>query len=233
MQQFVNLISVVALVALGGPSPVGSGPSFPPNRAELGGIIVVGQGVVRIPADTLHLEVRFFSRGSVQSIDSAGQSIAETMRANGVSDARWTLSLSGVVGGNSSGAIVGTIRKPTRDNVEAMARKMAATLPNSLAGTVQNFNVNSTLSVDDCSVAEGRAQGAAIADARARARRVASAADLKLGAILAVNESASFPNPGCGNVADVYGQRGSDNGFGPLDVPVSVTATVTFATGQL
>jgi len=224
-----TIIGLLLLLAAGrGAEAQVSPAAAPPSR----GVTVVGHGSVSVPPDRARLVVRLFANQRpgtpAGSLDEAGKTIANALRTAGVRDAAYVLPLAGTIGPGSSPAVVGTVSKPTRESAERMTRDVFANLPESLPGVV-SFQITSALIVDDCSAAEARAQTAAIADARARAERAASAAGLRLGAIESVNESMTFPSPGCGapNGAPL-GFNGGQDEYGPLAVVVSVTATVTF-----
>jgi uncharacterized protein YggE len=199
-------------------------PSAPP------GIIVPGRATVHVAPDAMHVQIRFFARANATGINDAGQTVATTMRANGIPDARWVLPLTGSLSSNTQGAVIGTIRKPTREGVEALLRRIVSALPASLDSVVSNFQISSTLTADDCSSAEARAQSAAMADAKARAGRVAAASGLRLGRIVNVYEGAYYPSPGCnGGDTATNAFRPQEDQFGPLDIPLTVSAVVTFA----
>jgi hypothetical protein len=193
-------------------------------------IVVVGHGVAHVHADILHLQLRFFARQGSANVDDAGRKIAEIMRSNGVPDAQWTLPLIGILSPSSQLAIVGSMRKPTREVVESMARRIAAAIPDSVAGAFQNANLLMNLALDDCGAAQAQAEAAAIADARRKAAHLAAYSGLKLGDIVGVGESNTFL-PACGDVA---GQQVNIDGqnalYGPLDVTVSENENVMFAT---
>jgi hypothetical protein len=216
-------------------------------------IVVTGRGVVRIPADRMRIDIRFFNRGIVPvrqagaasgatpapiitaaDFDAAGKTIADVLRMHGVPDARWMLPVLGALSPQgASPSIVGTIAKPTRERVEAIMRDALVAMPDSLAWMATNVQIQTTLGVDDCGPAEARAQQAAIADARVRAASIAQAAGVRLGSIVAVNELGSSLG-GCRTKPDDLGIL-SAGGFNAgqaepvLDVPIIVSATVTFA----
>jgi len=206
------------------------------------GITVMGRGVVRVPPDRMRIVVHFFqarvssapSAPSTPSltmpVDDVGRLVAQTMRANGVPDAQWQYALVGnFTPATTSGFIEGTIAKPTRESVEAIARKIFASLPESLSTSGQNAQIQISLQLDDCAAAEARAQQAAMADAHARAAATAHAFGVRLGPIFAVNESQTFPSPACDTQSENAGVTFNGGTSGTLSVPITVTATVTYA----
>ncbi|MBV9646135.1 MAG: SIMPL domain-containing protein [Candidatus Eremiobacteraeota bacterium] len=193
-------------------------------------IVVVGQGTVHAPADEMQIEVRLVPRPGSTNVDEVGRSIADIMRRNGIPDAQWRLPMIGFLSPASQGAIVGSIRKPTRETLEAMARRIVQAVPDSITSSVQNVNVTTALRLDDCRGWEARAEEAAIADARRRAERLASATRLSLGNVMGASATQVF-TPGCGNAAiRAGGPEGPFGAYGPLDVDVNESVTVTFAT---
>lgn len=222
-------IALLLLVSIGPTSAQVERIPLTPN-AVLPGITVSGHGAVRVSGDRMRLIVRVFFKppANDQVADSTGKSIAEIMRGHGVPDASWTIPLSGNLGGgNSVPVIVGTIAKPTREKAEAILRVVLAALPDSVTAVVQNPQVQTSLLVDDCSSAEGRAQSAAFADARRRAESVSRDAGVQLGSVTSVLQTSVLASA-CTSAGD--GSYG--NGFealGPLETTVSINETVTFA----
>jgi uncharacterized protein YggE len=204
----------------------GAGPVVP-----LGTINVVGRGVVRVPADLLLGRVMLFSRGSSASLDQATQTIVAAMRAHGIPDAAAVVPMNGSIGtqGNSNTAITGSLAKPTRERAEAILRDVLKALPDSLATVVTNAQVQTSLWLTDCAQSEGRAQQAALDDARRRAQMVAHAAGVRLGPVVGVTELQS-PVAQCGLPSDSNGLSYSSNDLaGPLAVSIFVNANVSFA----
>lgn len=206
--------------------PLTGGPVAPPET-----ITVAGRGVVRVPADLLRVRVQLFSRASSANLDQAGQTVVAVMRAHGVPDAAWVLPMSGYLGpqNNAGPIIVGSLAKPTRERAEAIVRDVLKALPDSLATVIANAQVQTALWVTDCTPAEGRAQQAALDDARRRAQMVAHAAGVRLGAVVGVTELGA-PATQCGPPPEMSGVMfGQNDTYGPLDVPIAVNATVSFA----
>jgi len=201
-------------------------------------ITVVGRGTIRVPADRMRVVVRIFGRsgatGTVGSLDDAGKTIAEALRAHGMPDAAWVLPLSGMLGQGGGGPqIVGTIEKPTRERVETIMRETVKALPDALASVIQSAQIQSSLFLNDCSDAEARAQKAAVADAHRRAEMIARAAGVRLGSVLAINEQSSVTGA-CLSPSDFgalgYNPQGNYfDPYGPLDVSIGVGATVSYA----
>jgi Protein of unknown function (DUF541) len=155
------------------------------------------------------------------------------MRANGIPDAQWTLPLVGFISSGSQGAILGSIRKPTRARVESIARQVAHAIPMTLAMKIANVNIISALALDDCSPGAAQAEVAMIADARAKAKRIAAASGLRLGKLVGVDENTPTA-PGCRsdipqsvNLTSIDGMGGM---YGSLDVTIEAVATVVFTT---
>lgn len=223
---------LVALAALA--AAPASAQFVPPGQSALppGRLTVVGHGSASVPPDRVRVTVRLFAQsqpGTVAaSLDDAGRTVANAMRAAGVRDAAYVLPVEGFLGPNAQPAVVGSVAKPTRETMERIARDAFKALPPTLPG-LQNFQISAFYIVDDCSDADARAQRSAMADARARAARAASAAGVKLGAILSVDESNAFA-PACLPATATLGQQqmGGDP-YGPLEVTVSVNAVVSFA----
>ena len=97
---------------------------------------------------------------------------------------------------------------------------------------MRNVAINAAAGIDDCRAVEARAQRDAIEDARERAKQIAAAAGLTLGAITNVSEAQNFPSPGCRSRSDPVEANNLPRDVtlsGPLQVPVTVFATVTFA----
>ena len=199
-------------------------------------ITVTGRGSVRVPADRMRVVVRIFGRSGATAtgadIDSAGKTIAEALRAHGMPDAAWVLPLNGTFGQNGGVApqIVGTVDKPTREHVETIMRDTLKALPDALATVVQNAQIQTSLFLTDCSGPEARAQKAALEDAHRRAETIARAAGVRLGSVVAVNEQ-GFPQACVSSNDAMFGYNPQNNfdAFGPLDVAIVVTATVSYA----
>ena len=207
------------------PGPIGS-------QQLAAGLTVVGRATVAVPADRMRVIVRLTPRNvTYAALDDLAKTVADAMRQAGIGDAHVALPLRGFLGPNSTVAIIGSVGHPTRESVEAILREALKAVPDQTAATLQNaYQVQTSLEVDDCTPAETRAQSAAIADARARAERAAAAAGLRLGGIIAINESGTFAPAACGAKSDdATPMQFSNDPYGSLSVPVSVTATVTFA----
>src|ERR1700694_5275561 len=128
-------------------------------------ITVSGRATVRTPADRLRFSLSIYGRGASTTLDEAGKSIASILRDRGISDATWTLPTSGGVSTqNATGAVIGTLAKPTREKAEAIIRGTFAALPASVMAFAQSAQLSTSLILDDCTAAEARAQTAAIAD---------------------------------------------------------------------
>ncbi len=204
-----------------------------PSRTD--GITVTGRATVRIPATRMRINVNVYGRGPTQSFDDAGKAIAQAMQRNGVPDARWVLPLSGGGNGNTQGTATGSIDGPTREKVETITRSVLKTLPESVAGSITNYNVQTLLAASDCSAEEARAIDAAIADARRRGMLVARAASVRLGDVVSVNATSPGTGQGCPTSPDdapsyaFNGYQPGNDPSGSTDIIENVFVTVTFA----
>jgi len=200
------------------------------------GITVTGRGVADAPADHMRVTVRFFAPmpNNAVNFDDTAKAVVAAMQSAGIANAREVLPIEGGVGPNTAPTVVATIDHPTHESVERLARQTVAALPDRTSRSSINFNVAAALFSDDCASAETRAQQAAIADARLRAKRAAAASGLRLGSIVAVNESSNFLPAGCPTSPDRAPFFGANYNYAidpsaPLAVPITVTATVTFS----
>jgi uncharacterized protein YggE len=231
-----NLLLVGALLAAGATAASAQAGAASRDGIEPAHVItVVGRGQVGVPPDRVRVILRFFPRNgpggtSAPAYDEAARDLVDAIKRAGAADARVSIPLEASSGPNVQPAVVAMVRKPTRDTIEKMARDTIANLPASVAPAFANYQLTTTLLLDDCSEPETRAQNAALADAHARAERVAAAAGVKLGAVVAVNEGASFGVDPC-RAATQFSpvQNGLVDPYGPLEVPVSVSAIVTYA----
>ncbi len=233
--KFFRSVLPGALLALA--PALASAQVFPANAPA--GLTVVGRASIAVPADRLSVTVRLYPRSVTNAaLDALAKSVADTMRGAGIADAREVLPLLGSLGPNSQLAVVGTIAHPTRASVESILRSVLATIPDTTAAAIgNNYQVSTALGIDDCDAAETRAQTAAFEDARARATRAAAAAGVHLGAILAINENSAFSDAACrANAGDANGAVATAGTFGPgmdpygsLNVPITATASVTYA----
>jgi uncharacterized protein YggE len=226
-------------------TPVGAQSSATPAA----GITVTGRGVVRVRADVMRVlayigplpqrtaPVRSGTTADASGgapapadVDGAAEAIAKALRDGGVADATsgMTAYFNPV---NRTRAITGTLHNPTRATIDALVRAgnlAAAPYPNV---TLQNLLLS--FYVSDCDAAEARAQAAAFADARSRAERVAHAAGVRLGAVVAVNEPPDIALvQSCQTRPDVQflaQPRNDSEGITSGDVFVTTSATVTFS----
>jgi uncharacterized protein YggE len=205
------------------------------------GITVTGRGAVRVKADEMRFTATLYASGTRGSaaaspqpavdVDGAAEAVVKALRADGIADAATSFAgnFSAV---NAQRTVLGTLQKPTRDKVNALLKDgstAAAPFPG-----VALQNVSLGFLVDDCSGPEARAQEAALADARARAERIAHAGGLRLGAIMAVTEASTFnPNGACAIRPDTPAPLGNGRIDGDPtltgEVFVSISATVTYA----
>jgi hypothetical protein len=222
--------------------------------APVGGITVTGRGVVRVHADIMRLSAfigpqpqRYPPRGGSTTdgpgagsvptsppaaVDEAAEAIAKALRDGGVADATSSMTAFNPVAMSSTCVITGTLHNPTRSLVDALARAgnlAAAPYPNM---TLQNLVLS--LFASDCSAAETRAQEAALSDARSHAERAAHAAGIRLGTIIAVNETAAGVGgvQSCETRPDMqFSQQVRTDGeeVASGDVFVTTVATVTYA----
>jgi uncharacterized protein YggE len=220
------------------PAPVVVAPGVPGQALSTGGLTVSGRATIAVPADRMSVAVRLSPHNVTNgALDGLAKSVADTMRGAGIGDAREVLPLVGFLGPNSQVAVLGTIEHPTRTAVETILRSVLATIPDATAAAVgNNYQVTTSLLLDDCSGAEMRAQTAAFEDARARAQRAATAAGIHLGAIVAIVENSAFSDIACRANADgqnagvvVNFAGGGGDPYGSLTIPVTATASVTYA----
>jgi uncharacterized protein YggE len=199
------------------------------QTAPPAGISVQGRGTVRRPADFARFAIVIGDRQNpAGGLDSADTLVAALKKA-GIDDATVVAPLNNVITAQAFVTVVGTVRKPTPAGIRTLVTSLEAALP---PGTVAVQTVNYTLGLDDCSDAETIATQAALDDARLRAQRVASAAHVELGPVLAANVL-SAPNGPCPTKPDrgAYQAQQFDlfGGAGALDVFVVAALTVTFA----
>lgn len=193
------------------------------------GITVPGRGTVRRPADFARFAIVVGDRQNpAGGLDGADTLVAALKKA-GIDDATVAGPLNNMITAQAFVTVVGTVHKPTPAGIRALVTSLQAALP---AGTVMVQNVNYTLGLDDCSAAETLATQAAMDDARVAAQRVASAAHVELGPVLAAN-ALNAPNGPCPTKPDrgAYLPQQFDQfgGAAALDVFVSAALTVTFA----
>jgi uncharacterized protein YggE len=206
------------------------------------GITVSGHATATAIPDRARVTVQVFgsvgaapAAGSVP-LDDAANALIDALKANGVADAHEVLPLANLNTRSVVPAIVGTVAKPTRERLEEIARNVVKAIPDRFAPAFANAQVQVALFVDDCDAAEARAERDAYADAKARATRLASAAGVRLGPVIAISDAQSSLPPGCTAKPDA-GENGPPfinigNGtgaYGPLVVPITVYETVTFA----
>ncbi len=228
------------------PAPTVQEPSMPirsgafaamiPGASREYGITEQGRGVVSLPADRLRLTVRSFGNlaprtpgasPTAGTLDDVEKAVVDTMRANGIPDARVATPVLGSIAMNDQ--FVGTIAKPTHDSVAAIETRILSSLPPVVLPFLRNVQVQGTLEADDCSAAIDRARIAAYADAHKRAEALASAAGTHLGGLIGANETdqtGGCPSPN--NGYPFYGNNGNDT-LEKTTVDVSVTLNATFA----
>jgi uncharacterized protein YggE len=222
---FAALSAVTAARAQEAPPP-----AAPLRTAPLPGITVVGRATERVPADFLRFDVQLTAPQTGGNLDEVGKSVADTLRKNGIPDAVWLLPITGYIGSSTPGSVVGSVAKPTREGVEALARRIAQALPDSMPAGVRSVQILASLVVENCRPLEARAQQDVVADARQRAQEIATAAGLTLGAITSVSEAQASPLSACHSKSDPIMPGARDlTAVGPLDVTIGVTATVTFS----
>ena len=204
------------------------------------GITVTGHATAIATPDRARVTVQVFGSvggapvaGSVP-LDEAASALIDALKANGVADAHEVLPLTNLNTRSIVPAVVGSVVKPTRARLEEIARNVVKAIPDRFAPAFANAQVQVGLFVDDCSADEALAERDAFADAKARAARLASAAGVKLGPVVAISVAQSSLPPGCTTKPDAF-ENGSmflnvgSSGYGPLVVPITVYETVTFA----
>jgi uncharacterized protein YggE len=201
------------------------------------GITVVGRGSASVPPDLARVTIRLMPQqlaNTSATIEDTGRAVASALRASGVTDATYALPLEGNLGPTAQPAVTGSVVKPTRESVERIARATVKALPDNLPG-IRTFAIGIAYFVTNCSAGEMRAQVAALADARARAEQAATAANVRVGQILALNESGSYLPPACSPASAasaqnaVFAQVPGQDPYGPLAVTITVNVTATFA----
>jgi uncharacterized protein YggE len=202
-----------------------------------GGITVNGHATVLAAPDRARVTVTVFGTaaggpaGGIALADALDD-LVKAMRAAGIADARDVLPLGNVNARSVNPAVIGTVAKPTRERLEAIAKDVLRGVPDRDAPLLGNAQVQIVAIVDDCGPYEARAERAAFADARARAERLAAVAGLHLGAVTALGDLQTFPSPGCATSPDAV-ENGPNIPFGapygPIGVPVTVNETATFA----
>jgi uncharacterized protein YggE len=231
--KFFRTIPLGAIFAL--VPALASAQAFLPNPPP--GVTTVGRASIAVPADRMNVVVRLSPRSVTNAaLDELAKSVADAMRSAGIADAHEVLPLLGSLGPNSAVAILGTIEHPTRASVESILRGVLANVPDATASAVgNNYQVATSLAIDDCDGALARAQTAAFEDARARATRAAAAAGVHLGAILAIDEGSQFTETACRtNALEANGMfagnlNGMSDPYGSLSVNVAASASVTYA----
>jgi uncharacterized protein YggE len=206
------------------------------------GITVSGHATATATPDHARVTVQVFGSvggapvaGSVP-LDDAANALIDALKANGVADAHEVLPFTNLNTRSVVPAVVGTVAKPTRERLEEIARNVVKAIPDRFAPAFANAQVQVALFVDDCSAEEARAERDAFADAKGRAGRLASAAGLKLGPVMAISAAQSSPPIGCTAKPDnaengpvfINAQNGTGV-YGPLVVPITINETVTFA----
>jgi uncharacterized protein YggE len=212
-----------------------------------GEITVWGRGSVTAPADTVRVSVQLFtggggSAGPALSFDDAANALRDALKSSGVADAHIVLPIGSLNARSIVPSIVGTVAKPTRERLEAIARDTVKAIPDRFAPLFANAQIQVALLVDDCGPEEARAERAAFEDAKKRAERIAADAGLRLGPVAGINASQAFLPPGCNAKAGDGSAAGSQNGYalgmqsgnvsgpyGPLELVVSVNETVSFS----
>jgi hypothetical protein len=160
--------------------------------------------------------------------------LRDALHASGVADARIVFPIGTLSARIDPPAVIGTIAKPTRERLEKLARDVIKALPDRVAPAFANARILVALLTDDCTVEEGEAERAAYSDARKTAQRIASVAGVRLGAVLAINDAQTYLPPGCGTKPDTLDSQQNNfafqaNLYAPLELPITVNETVTFA----
>jgi uncharacterized protein YggE len=192
------------------------------------GISVQGRGAVRRPADFARFSIVLGDRQNPAGGLTAAEALVAALKKAGVDDAAVSNPLNNVITAQSFATVTGTVRKPTPAGVRTLVTAVQASLP---PGSVAIQNVNYSLGLDDCSDAETVATQAALDDARAQALRVAAAAHVAVGDVLAV-EDVGGPAGGCPTKPDgaaFVPQQFDPFGKDALDVVVVVGVDVRFA----
>jgi uncharacterized protein YggE len=202
------------------------------------GITTIGRATVGAAPDRARVSVQVF--GSVGTpvaggvpLDDAANALVDAFKSNGVSDAHEVLPFGNINARNVVPAVFGTVAKPTRERLEAIARAIVKAVPDRFVPAFANAQVQVAFIVDDCAPAEARAERAAFADAKARAERLADAAGVELGSVAAIADTQTFLPPGCTTKPDSVENAQANvvfgtNAYAALELPVTANVTVTF-----
>jgi len=205
-----------AVIAAASVLPVGAQAVRDTQRA---GISVVGRATVRAAADSLRFEATI----SGNLPDAEEDSILAALRAGNVDSVQ--ILYANVLSASTTDVVRGSLRHPTRERVEALAKLAASILaahPNvrMQAGYVTAF-------VDNCPKVEEEARRQALDDARRDASAIAAIEGVRLGNISSITE---VPSPACLPTESRIPFTGYQ---GPIErepaVYVSVTEDVTFS----
>ncbi len=235
-----RLFTVFALLTASSAAVAQTTPFVGRPGAFASGITVIGRGTAAAAPDRARISVQIYGNQGVANagtlpLAEAADALVDALRASGVADVREVLPIGNLSTRSVAPAIVGTIAKPTRERLEAIARDVVKSLPDRLAPAYGNVQLQVSLLVDNCAIDEERAERAAFADARSRAARLAAGAGLRLGAVEAIADTQSFIPVGCSSRPDALDSP--SNGpptiglYGPLVLPITVNETVTFAIG--
>jgi uncharacterized protein YggE len=220
------IAAVLAAACLAAAAATPTGAQTVPPAA---GISVQGHGVVRRPADVARFTVIVGDRQNPAAGLGGADALVAALKRAGVADAAVSNPIGNVVSAQAFATVTGSVRVPTPASVRAL---VAAVESDVSASAVVIQNVNFALGLDDCSAAQAIADQAALDDARARAQRLASAAHVELGAVVAITELSTPAGP-CPTKPDrvwpVSGQFDPLQGGTSLEVVISANANVTFA----
>jgi uncharacterized protein len=232
----------VALLAAAGLAVAALAGVFQPSRAASaratdstsGGITVVGTGSVPLTPDRAVFTFGTVSQGSSAAAALAASShatnrIVEALRTAGIAEAdiqtsevsvspRMDEKGTAVVGYTATNGVTATIR-----GIGA-----AGNVVDAAVGAGANQVYGPSLVVSDQDAAYRKALAAAVAEARAKAEALASAAHVSLGRVTAISETGESAQP----MFDATRATDSGTTIEPGTQTVEATVSVTFAAGR-
>jgi uncharacterized protein YggE len=215
------------------------------TAGTLPGITVVGSGEVKAEPDRVRVRLtvgsgdEYFGPGgpTLEIVKKEElEPVVNVLKDEGVSeeDISVTTFALGIYDPYAVGAAQVTFVWPRPADLESMLEMVQETVRRETDYSLQNMEV--LFSLSDCEPVEEEAVEAAFEDARRRAERLASLADISIGDIVAVSEAPGllglYAGPtGCDALEefpslDYYSAAGSGS---PSEVTISVTLQVTFA----
>jgi len=149
------------------------------------GITVTGRATLRAQADVMYFTVQVASQtpqvssAVTRDFTSAGTAIVGSLHQAGIQDAQAAYPSSIGTSGYQTAYVSGSIPHPSSGDVQRITSAVTVALVPISGISMQRINVNYGLL--DCTRVEQQLQTIALADARARAERIAGAAGAVLG----------------------------------------------------